>query len=492
MRSPSFLSAPTLVGAALLLAAVVAETPAQEIAYTTTSRDALSFFKAGLELDNNLYREAAAEQFAHAIRLDPRFAMAYLHLAVTRAQDSYSEYRDNLDAAIDLKDEVTEGERLLIEATQARDENRPADEVRHLRRLQALFPGDVNTHFQLSLVYMATGDYAEAASQLETAIALDDEYPPAYNQLGYCYAYMGDMDAAIQTLMTYASLIPDEPNPQDSLGEVYLMAGRTDDSIARYGATLEIDPEFYSAYTGRGHAHLFEGRRDEALAEYDAMYEVAPTEGVRREALRWKAVALAGLGETADAIAMLDELRGALLEAGEVLAAGNRAIDIGWVSIHDGDHDTGKRVLDDAWRSVMSSDLPETAKESYARRHHVVSGVCRARMGDLPGARELASRIKRLVTDSADMDEWQDYNWLMGEILLAEEEYPAAVANLMHGPEENPWVMYELGVALERRGRTAEARRMFEKVRSWNRPGLQYALIRPLAESALMARAEVP
>jgi tetratricopeptide (TPR) repeat protein len=303
---------------------------------------------------------------------------------------------------------------------------------------------------------------------------------------------MGDFDAAIQTLLTYASLIPDEPNPQDSLGEIYLMAGRYDESIARYSAALEIDPKFYSSYTGRGHAHLFQGHRDESLREYEEMARTAPTEGVRREALRWKAVALAGLGETDVAIETLHDLRATLIEADEVLSAGNRALDIGWMSIYGGDYTAGKDILDDAWRTVMASDLRETAKVSYARRHHVVSGVCRARMGDLSGARELAARIERLVSESQDMDEWQDYNWLMGEILLIEEEYPAAVANLMHGPQENPRVLYQLGVALEKRGRRAEARRTFEKIQEWNRPGLQYALIRPLAESALMARAEVP
>lgn len=458
---------------------------ADGITYTSVSRDALSFFRAGIELWNNLYTEAAAEQFEKAVEIDPRFAMAYLYLARTALPESYTEYRENLDKAIALIGDTSEGERLVIEAYQARDENRPAEEERYLRRLQAMFPEDVDTHYALAEVAFANADYHHTVQLLEQALAIDDEYPPAYNLLGYAYAHLSDFESAIRTLRAYSSLIPDEPNPLDSLGEVFLMSGDYDESLAKYAEVIQIDPTFYSAHTGRGHCFLFQGKREEAMAEYQKMAEVAPTAGVRRDAKRWMAICDFYFGDHAAATDRLKSLRDELAGAKEWLAAGNRALDLAWIYTSRGETDRSLDELQHGWRIVMGSDLPEPAKTSYTRRHHVVNGVCLARGGDVAGARTLAEKLRRVVEQSEDLDDWEDYNWLMGEILLVEEEYKLALANLMHAPEENSRVLYLMGVALEGRGHRNEAQKQFERVYAFNRPSLLYAMARQAAEQQL-------
>lgn len=483
MRTPRHTLAMILAGALALVATVTGPLGAQDIKFTTSSQTALNFFKAGVQLRNNLYSEASAEQFELAVQHDPRFAMAYLYLA--RSADSYAAYRDNLALAVELMGEASEGEQLLIRSYQARDENRPAEEEQLLRRLQALYPQDVDTHFHLAQVYFTNGDYRNAADQLETAIALNDEYPPAYNQLAYCYAYLGDHDAAIATLKAYASLIPDEPNPHDSLGEIYFLAGRYDDAADRYTRALEIDPTFYSSHTGLGHVHTFQGRAEEAFEEFDRMQGVAPTDGVRRDASRWRAISQIHFGDLDGAHQTLAEVRGRALAASEVVAAGNRCLDMAWVNIHRGHLVDALGDLEEGWQSVMTAELPETAKRSYARRHLVVRGVCDAEAGNANDARASAERLQRLVEQSADLEEWQDYNWLMGEILLQEEDYRGALANLMHGPRENPRVLYLVAVAFERRGEQEQANRHYAKVRDWNRPGLLYAMVRDAATRAI-------
>ena len=475
---------PTGRGARVFAAALVvigsvvltATTRAQDMTYSTSSRDALALFRAGIELDNNLYQEAAAEQFERALAIDPRFAMAHLYYALRRAGDSYSDYRTHLDQAIAMKAEVTEGERLLIAAFEARDQNRPADAERLFKRLQAIYPGDVQTHLQISLSSFGNGDYHAAAEQLEAAILLDDEFPPAYNQLGYCYAFLGNYDAAISTLKAYASLIPDEPNPHDSLGEVHLMAGQFDEAIARYTRALELDPTFYSSYLGRGHAYLLMGEKGPALAEYRKMQEVAPTAGVAREAVLWQSVAQAYFDDFDRATQLLDQVRGEAQSAGEVIAAGNRALDLGWLHLAHGGHSQSIEAMEEGWKLVMAADLPEIAKKNYARRHHVVHGVVLARSGDLDGARRVADRLYRLVDVSEDMAEWEDYNWLMGEIRLLEEDYKAALAHFMHAPRENARVLYLTGLACEARGLHDEAKRHRDRVETFNRPSLLYAM----------------
>ena len=65
--------------------------------------------------------------------------------------------------------------------------------------------------------------------------------------------------------------------------------------------------------------------------------------------------------------------------------------------------------------------------------------------GQLPYRDQLfktALRLTRSVEKSEDLDEWQDYNWLVGEILVAQEDYKKAIANLMQANRENARVLY--------------------------------------------------
>lgn len=482
------LGTPTTRLAAATLATVLSLLPistlrAEGISFTTSSRTALSFFKAGIELDNNLYQEAAAEQFKMAIELDPRFASAYLYLA--RSSGTYAEYRRNLDRAISLLEEVSEGERLLIKSYEARDENRPADEERILRRLAALFPDEVDTHYHLAEVYFANADYEHAIHKLEHAITIDDEYPPAYNLLGYCHAYLGQFEDAIATLRMYASLIPDEPNPHDLLGEILLMAGRFEESIDEYTAALDIDPTFYSAYAGRGHCYLFQGDAVGARAEYARMLDIAPNDVVRRDARRWQAVADLFENKLSASIVKLKDIQQTSLAQAEVLSACNRALDIAWVGDAEGKFDEVRVELESGWQTMMTSDLPEAAKKSYARRHHVVSGICAANAGDLAGAHTKVDQVRRLVEQSEDLNDWQDYNWLMGEILLEEGDYRGAISNLLQAPPENVRVLLKLSEAHRHRGAKDQAAHYLERVRTFNRPGVLYALARRTAEQTI-------
>jgi tetratricopeptide (TPR) repeat protein len=452
---------------------LVADAGAQEVSFTTNSRNALSFFKAGVELWDNLYQEAAAEQFQKAVEIDPRFAMAYVYLSRTAAD--YHGYRENLDRAIELRVEVSEGERLIIDAYQARDENRPADEEKLLKRLEALYPGDVATHYHLAEVFFTNRDYDSAIRELERANEIDDEFPPAYNLLGYSYAFDGDYDSAIRVLDEYAELIPDEPNPHDSLGEVLLMAGRFAASISKYADAVAIDPEFYSAYGGQGHAHLFMGEVDKAMAKYDEMYALAPNDVVRRDARRWQAIANITSGKSGEAVKALRAIKSDAAGAGELLASCNRSLDVAWTLLSTGAHDEAIAELEDGWQTMMGSDLPESVKQGFARRYHVAAGAVAAGNGNLERARAEADRVRRIAELSEDLRDWEDYNWLVGEIHFADEDYRAAVANLLQAADDNPRVLAMLAESHRKRGNATHAKAYEHKLQNLNRPSLLLA-----------------
>ena len=52
---------------------------------------------------------------------------------------------------------------------------------------QALNPTDAEGHIQLGNAYRELGEYEKAIESFQNAIALDDEHPHAYNNLGLVY-----------------------------------------------------------------------------------------------------------------------------------------------------------------------------------------------------------------------------------------------------------------------------------------------------------------
>ncbi|MCH9008694.1 hypothetical protein IIA29_11935 [candidate division KSB1 bacterium] len=96
----------------------------QEMAATTQSDAARQHFNEGLEIFEKIRFNDARSHFSEAISADPDFALAHLYRALTSI--SVADFEEHLQKAFDLKDKVSDGERLLIEATHANTaENNP-------------------------------------------------------------------------------------------------------------------------------------------------------------------------------------------------------------------------------------------------------------------------------------------------------------------------------------------------------------------------------
>src|SRR5262249_19364880 len=89
---------------------------------TTTSLEALKAYTLGLNTVDTAGREAAIPFFLHATDLDPKFAMAHAKLGALYAGTGASLLSaENVRKAYELRERVTERERLYIEAHYYRD-----------------------------------------------------------------------------------------------------------------------------------------------------------------------------------------------------------------------------------------------------------------------------------------------------------------------------------------------------------------------------------
>ena len=167
-------------------------TPANggKIPVTTASADAKTEFLQGRDLAEKLRITDSLAHFEKAASLDPNFAWAELNLATSAPTGK--EFFEHLNKAVSLADKASNGEKLLILATEAGANNNAVKQKEYLDQLVAAYPNDERAHFNLGGYYFGQQDYPQAIEHYRKATELEPSYSTAYNILGYAYRQVGD------------------------------------------------------------------------------------------------------------------------------------------------------------------------------------------------------------------------------------------------------------------------------------------------------------
>ncbi len=275
-----------------------------KIPVTTSSAEAKAEFLKGRDDAEKLQVTDSIAHFQKAVSLDPDFALAELNLAASAPTGAG--FFEHLHKAVSLADKASNGEKLMILATEAGANNDPAKQKEYLDALVAAYPDDERAHFNLGGWFFGQQRFPEAIEQYRKATELGPGYSTAYNILGYAYRQNGDFADAEKAFQKYIELIPKDPNPYDSYAELLLKMGRFDDSIAQYRKALEIDANFLNAHQGIAMDLLYSGKAREAEAELANITKKARTDGERRTALFARTVVHLDGGKTAQALADVD------------------------------------------------------------------------------------------------------------------------------------------------------------------------------------------
>jgi tetratricopeptide (TPR) repeat protein len=152
-------------------------------------------------------------------------------------------------------------------------------------------PGYPATHYYYARWLYQQGRAGEAASYLETALALSPEYQPA---LLLQAEILGRSDRVAEAERAAGA------NPtSDNLIELslqYYVSGRYEDSIDAAERALAVDPQSAYAYNNICAAHNALGRYEDAVAACGSALELAPDFEVARSNLEWALQQLAGAG----------------------------------------------------------------------------------------------------------------------------------------------------------------------------------------------------
>ncbi len=461
-----------------------APTPAGggKIPVTTSSAEARAEFLQGRDLAEKLLVTDSNAHFAKAASLDPSFAWAELSLATSAPTGK--EFFEHLNKAVSLADKASNGERLLILATEAGANNNALKQKEYLDQLVAAYPDDERAHFNLGGYYFGQQDYPKAIEHYKKATELAPTYSTAYNILGYAYRQNEDYPNAEKAFQKYIELIPKDPNPYDSYAELLLKMGRFDDSVIQYRKALSIDPNFVNAHQGIAMDLLYSGKPDQAAAELQNITKKARTDGERRTALFALTVVHVDGGKLAKALEDVDKqyVLGEKTKDVPAMAFDNQLK--GNILLEMGKPDQAKGEFERGLKLTEGSNLSGEIKDNARLVHHYNLARVALWKKDLAGAKSHADEFRKGASISKNPAQAKQAHELDGIVALAGKDNDKAVAELQQANQQNPQNLYRLCQAYKGKGDAEKAKNSCAKAANFNSlPQFNYAIVRTKAKT---------
>jgi tetratricopeptide (TPR) repeat protein len=455
----------------------------KKIPVTTASADARAEFLQGREKSEKLQITDSIQHFEKAVSLDPEFALAELNLANTAPTGRG--FFEHLNKAVSLAGKASDGERLLILATEAGANANAVKQKEHLDQLVAAYPNDERAHFNLGGYYFGQQEFPKAIEHYRKATEINPTYSPAFNILGYAYRQNGDFASAETAFRKYIELIPNDPNPYDSYAELLLKMGKFDDSIVQYRKALAIDPNFIASHLGIAADQMYMGKTAEATAELDAITRKARNDGERRTALFGLTVLHVDGGRTARALQTVDQQYALGEKVQDIPAmAGDLQLKAN-IQLEAGKPAEAKALFERAVKMIEASDLsPEVKNNARLFRHFNLARVA-VKSNDLATAKSEADEFRKGAEASKNPAQIRQAHELAGMIALSEKDYDKALVELEQSNLQNPYNLYRQCLAYQGKGDAAKATEACGKAADFNSlPALNYAFIRTKAAKA--------
>jgi tetratricopeptide (TPR) repeat protein len=226
---------------------IVKELQASSFTPSSRSVQALRYYTEGLALRRQSKHSEALAKFELSTREDPEFALAHAKLAHTYADlGRAADAEDVSQKAVQLGQALPLREKYMIEATHARISNNTQQALESHKNLLKVAPEDLETHFSLASLYVATGSYDLARQHLAKVLERDPKYLDALIQSGGVEIRRRNWDGALKPLndaLTLAIQLDNNEaraNALHSIGVVYKRLNKPQDALRNYQEALEI------------------------------------------------------------------------------------------------------------------------------------------------------------------------------------------------------------------------------------------------------------
>jgi tetratricopeptide (TPR) repeat protein len=451
-----------------------------KIPITTHSEIALKSFLEGRELVENFRNLQAQEILDKAIEADSGFAMAYFYRSLTT--NSATRFFEYVNTAVELSENVSDGERLIIQAFEAGVNSDPSQQKRLLKSLVELYPNDERSHMFLATFYFGQQEYIKAIDYFKKSIDINPTYSAPYNMLGYSNWRINNFEEAEEAFEKYIELTPDDPNPYDSYGELKMKLGKYGLSIESYYKALEIDPDFVASHLGIAANLNFLGKHTDARDQLKEFYNLADKYGLKRQALLGMAVSFADEGNIELAIKALTDRHKLAEKENDI---GNMAADfylIGLAYTEIDELDKAEEYFQGYYDMILNGEFSDEIKATAGRNKLYTEVRIDVSRNELESAKEKFNEFHDRVRDIDNPTEIRNMHELAGIIAMAENNFELAVLELRRSSLENPYNFYRIAQAYEGMGNLAQARDMYQKAAYANIVNnLNYSFIRQKA-----------
>jgi tetratricopeptide (TPR) repeat protein len=457
-----------------------------KIPITTSSDQARKEFLQGRDLADKLLLTNSIQHFDKAIALDSSFASAYLNRA--NSSLTANEFFFYLGKALALKNNCSEGERLLILSTEAGTNANTTKQKEYLDKLVVLFPNDESVRFNLGNYYFGEQEYIKAIEQYNKAVKIAPNYSPAYNILGYAYRQTENYTESEKAFKKYIELIPNDPNPYDSYAELLLKMGRFNESIANYQKALAADPNFVSSHIGIAANYMYKGDIDSGSAQLKKLTAITRNDGEKRQALFTQMVLYIDAGKMDLALKELEKQYELGEKTNDVAAISADCGFKGAILLETGKYDDALSAFEKSAQLIASSELSQEIKDAAQLFLHFNRANVAMLKKDLKKAKTETNEFRKVAEAAGDANQIRYVHELLGKIAFAEKNYGMAIEELLKANQQDPCNLYRLALSYQAKGDNAKAKEFCRKAAKFNGlPSLNYALIRIKAEKLLTA-----
>jgi tetratricopeptide (TPR) repeat protein len=455
----------------------------KEIPITSSSEEALSFFKSGRDKIENLELQAAVPLFDKAIQKDPNFALAYLYRS--QSGGGYNVFRQNLDKAVSLSGKASDGEKLVIQYYQALADGNGQSQKDYLEKLLASYPYDKRVQSIAGEYYYGINDFQNALNHFKKSTQIDLNYAPVYNMIGYCQSALNNYIEAEKAFQNYIRLVPENPNPYDSYGEFLLKMGKYDESILQYKLAIEKDSHFATSLAGIGNNYVFKGDFVTARKYYQDYFDNSVSVNAKLDAVFLKAVTFIHEGNAQEAVKTFDEYRTLAESENLITNSINSYAFQGFTATESGNPTEGMKYFEKADELIGKSNLPESAKENLVTRSMLWHFYSLTANNDLDKAQAEYEKCKTAIETRMNPNEEMFLNSLLGLYEIKKGEYDKAVFALSQADNQDPWTWYFTAVAYSKMGDKQNSEKLYDKVTKWNVNSLNLAFVRNHAKQEL-------
>jgi eukaryotic-like serine/threonine-protein kinase len=232
----------------------------------------------------------AIEYFRQAIKLDPKFALAYARIAETYGsmpaypylspKEAFPQAKAAAQQALEIDPTLAEAHTFLAYSLVIYDWNW-AEAERSFKRAIELDPNNSAAHFRYGQVYLAPlGRVDEAVAEIERGKDLEPLDVNMGATLAWIYFVAGQNDKALEQAKKTYDLEPNHPIGRWMLSQAYIYKGMYGDAISLNEQWLQTDPTNQFALRDAAIAYAKAARTDKAEEMISRFREIAKTQYV--------------------------------------------------------------------------------------------------------------------------------------------------------------------------------------------------------------------